>query len=70
MVYRRIDLHYPVAACNVPLLKMCLEQGADANQTPRDHCTPLMLAVEASYEPRFGMVIDIYIARRDASKMV
>jgi hypothetical protein len=63
----RIDLHYPVAAGNVSLLEMCLEEGIDAFQTPIKLASYLMIATEAAYEPHYPL---IEIARRDARKMV
>ncbi|KAF7676178.1 hypothetical protein GT037_005683 [Alternaria burnsii] len=50
MAYIHVDLNYPIAARNVPMVRMCLDQGVDVNAKFSDGTTPLMKAVAAAYE--------------------
>lgn len=71
MAYVHVDLHYPIAALNVPMVKMCLDQGVDVNAKFSDGTTPLMKAVAAAYvfanDNPFWM---FPLSRRDARQIV
>ncbi|CAN9432139.1 unnamed protein product [Alternaria alternata] len=69
MAYVHVDLHYPIAARNVPMVKMCLDQGADANAKFSDGTTPLTKAVTTAYEGKKSIMKTPW-RRRDARKIV
>ncbi|CAN9452136.1 unnamed protein product [Alternaria sp. RS040] len=50
MAYVHVDLNYPITARNVPMVRMCLDQGVDVNTKFSDGLTPLMKAVAAAYQ--------------------
>jgi hypothetical protein len=76
MAYVRMDLNYPIAARNVPMVRMCLDQGGvDVNAKFRTDnsygMTPLMRAVETAYEnTRYDTIGTTLLMRRDARRIV
>jgi hypothetical protein len=75
MAYIHVDLNYPIAARNVPMVKMCLDQGVDVNaKFPMANSygmTPLMKAVDTAYETtRYDTIGTTLLMRRDARRIV
>jgi ankyrin repeat protein len=73
--YFHVDISYPIAARNVPMVKMCLDQGVDVNAVlPRsnyEEMTPLMKAVVTAYEvTSYDTITTILLMRRNARKIV
>jgi hypothetical protein len=69
MAYIHVDLHYPIAARNTPMVKMCLDQGVDVNAKLLDGKTPLTKAVVTAYEleisyPIGGVLLERHNTRR------
>jgi hypothetical protein len=75
MAYLHVDICYPLAARNVPMVKMCLDQGVGVNvrlpgEVDRER-TPLTKAVETAFEyTAFDTISTIITMRRDSRKMV
>ena len=67
MVYDHVDLHYPIEAINVPMVKMCLDLGAEVNAKRSDGKTPLMTAVAVACDVRY---VCLPLARRDARQII
>lgn len=67
MVYDHVDLHYPIEAINVPMVKMCLDLGADVNAKRSDGKTPLMAAVAVACDIRYTR---LPLARHDARQII
>ncbi|CAI9632192.1 unnamed protein product [Alternaria burnsii] len=75
MAYVHVDLNYPIAARNVPMVKMCLDQGVDVNakfpMANSSGMTPLMKAVDTPYETtRYDTIGTTLLMRRDARRIV
>jgi hypothetical protein len=75
MAYHHVDICYPIAARNVPMIKMCLDQGVDVNATlpgaKIGGTTPLMKAIATAYEyTPFDTIATMLLMRRDARKVV
>lgn len=74
MAYFHVDIYYPIAARNVPMVKMCLDQGIDVNQTisgPIPGETPLIKAVATAYEyTKFDTIATRLLMRRESRKMI
>jgi ankyrin repeat protein len=75
MAYHHVDICYPIAARNVPMIKMCLDQGVDVNAplpgAKISGTTPLMKAVATAYEyTPYDTIATMLLMRRDARKVV
>lgn len=71
MAYLQVDICYPVAARNVPMVKMCLDQGVDVNKRLPDGSTVLLKAIEAAYEfTTYDSISTCLVMLRDARKVV
>jgi hypothetical protein len=76
MAYFHVDIGYPIAARNVPMVRMCLDQGVDVNKTLRYSygvVTPLMKAVTTAYVYGLYGSCDIQallLMRRDSRKII
>lgn len=65
-----IDLHYPIKARNVPMVKMCLEIGANVNIIALMR-TPLSMAVADAYNfDHLETAAAFLAARRDSRKII
>ena len=71
MAYFHVDICYPVAARNIPMVKMCLDHGVDVNQRLPNGMTLLEKAVATAYEyTAFDGVTTVLLMRRDSRKMI
>jgi ankyrin repeat protein len=75
IAYFHVDISYPIAARNVPMVKMCLDQGVDVNaklpRTNYEEMSPLMRAVVTAYEvTSYDTIPTILLMRRDARRIV
>jgi hypothetical protein len=77
MAYFHVDIGYPIAARNVPMVRMCLDQGVDVNKTLHWYShgvmTPLTKAVTTAYEYGLYGPCDIkalLLMRRDSRKII
>lgn len=74
MAYLHVDICYPLAARNVPMVKMCLDQGVGVSErisgvSPWQ--TPLTKAVETAFEHTvYDTIATIITMRRDSRKIV
>jgi ankyrin repeat protein len=75
MAYFHVDISYPIAARNVPMVRMCLDQGVDVNAklpaATYNGMTPLIKAVATAYETtRYDTIGTMLLMRRDSRKIV
>ncbi|CAN9449980.1 unnamed protein product [Alternaria alternata] len=71
MAYVHVDLNYPIAARNIPMVRMCLDQGVDVNTKFSDGTTPLMKAVAAAYQvTSYDLIWETPWRRRDSRQIV
>ena len=75
LAYFHVDLCYPIAAGNVPMVEMCLNHGAKVNKrlplVPYGGMTPLMKAVATAYEfTEFDSIRTILPMRHNARKII
>jgi ankyrin repeat protein len=75
LAYFHVDLCYPIAAGNVPMVEMCLNHGAKVNKrlplVPYQGMTPLMKAVATAYEfTEFDSIRTILPMRHNARKII
>ncbi|CAN9128966.1 unnamed protein product [Alternaria alternata] len=67
MAYVHVDLNYPIAAINVPMVKMCLDIGADVNAKLYGGETPLEAAVAVAGDIKY---VRLPLARRDTRQII
>lgn len=71
VAYRHVEICYPIAARNVPMVKMCLDQGVDVNKRLPDGDYVLVKAILATYPSYSHTSISEALAmRRDGRKII
>lgn len=75
MAYFHVDISYPIAARNVPMVRTCLDQGVNVNTelpvATYNGMTPLIKAVATAYETTpYDTIGTMLLMRRDSRKIV